>query len=494
MARWDDWDTWEPTQDYPGAPPRESATLGTPPDLREPRQPEASGEKQAASFFDEFSQATREQESRTPGVEDLGGSGMAAVLEAAEAAERRLAEAREAKEEKSAGWQSLVSGWGTSSKPKKAAKPAAAGDSLPPVAPAGGTPATDAPPPPAASGGVTEVRMRRVGTPEPSAREQSWLNPVVAIAVLILTLLIGAGLGMIMGMNMVEPTQIVVTQEPSGPVNPEDQLDPSKTSPSPSKPSTTPNAAANPLKGMRIALDPGHNGGNAAAWQQITLQVPDGRGGTKECDTTGTATNDGYPEHEFNWDVVQRIKKSLEELGAKVSLTRENDTGVGPCVDVRGGFSEKVDADVYVSIHADGSTNTNLRGFFAMVAEPPVNPQVGAVSLDVAKHLVKAMEDAGFKAQTQWPGGIYKRSDLAGLNLQKRPAVMMEMGEMRNPDDAAMMKSSSGRQKYADAIVAGLQAWAEEKESSASPSPHASASNQGEHENRGEHEGADEGE
>ncbi len=36
----------------------------------------------------------------------------------------------------------------------------------------------------------------------------------------------------------------------------------------------------------------------------INRQVPNGRGGTKECQTSGTTTNDRYPEHTFNWDVV----------------------------------------------------------------------------------------------------------------------------------------------------------------------------------------------
>jgi len=52
---------------------------------------------------------------------------------------------------------------------------------------------------------------------------------------------------------------------------------------------------------MSVFLDPGHSGINDSS---ITKQVPNGRDGMKDCGTTGTSTNDGYPEHSFNWDVA----------------------------------------------------------------------------------------------------------------------------------------------------------------------------------------------
>src|SRR5688572_25759566 len=57
--------------------------------------------------------------------------------------------------------------------------------------------------------------------------------------------------------------------------------------------SPTPTAAPPPAV---VVLDPGHNGGNAAASAEIARPVPAG-GFTKPCNTTGTATIDGYAEH-----------------------------------------------------------------------------------------------------------------------------------------------------------------------------------------------------
>jgi N-acetylmuramoyl-L-alanine amidase len=66
------------------------------------------------------------------------------------------------------------------------------------------------------------------------------------------------------------------------------------------------------IAGMTVFLDPGHNGANDSS---ITRQVPDGRGGTKDCETTGAETNDGYPEHTFTWEVTLAIRDALNQMG-----------------------------------------------------------------------------------------------------------------------------------------------------------------------------------
>ena len=123
-------------------------------------------------------------------------------------------------------------------------------------------------------------------------------------------------------------------------------------------------AAALPLAGIVIAIDPGHNGGNAAHATQIARRVWIGNR-WKPCNKVGTTTVSGYSEHRFNFAVALRVKARLEALGATVYLTRPSDTGVGPCIDVRGRFGAKVHAQLTVSIHADGSSSTH-RGFFVM--------------------------------------------------------------------------------------------------------------------------------
>ena len=63
--------------------------------------------------------------------------------------------------------------------------------------------------------------------------------------------------------------------------------------------STTTTLARLPLSGKVIAIDAGHNGGNFAHSAEINQLVDAGNGVTKACDTSGTASNDGYAEYEF---------------------------------------------------------------------------------------------------------------------------------------------------------------------------------------------------
>jgi N-acetylmuramoyl-L-alanine amidase len=56
-------------------------------------------------------------------------------------------------------------------------------------------------------------------------------------------------------------------------------------------------------------------------------------------------------------------------------------------------------------------------------------------------------------------GGLYGRSDLAGLNLADYPEVLLELGNMRNADDAARMTTPQGQADYAAAIVKGITSY-----------------------------------
>ena len=81
-------------------------------------------------------------------------------------------------------------------------------------------------------------------------------------------------------------------------------------------------AAPGGIAGMIVFLDPGHNGANDA---NMTRQVPTGRGDTKDCQASGTATADGFPEHTFNWDTVLLIRQQLTQLGVRTAMSRGND-------------------------------------------------------------------------------------------------------------------------------------------------------------------------
>ncbi|WP_243394090.1 Rv3717 family N-acetylmuramoyl-L-alanine amidase [Mycobacterium ahvazicum] len=208
--------------------------------------------------------------------------------------------------------------------------------------------------------------------------------------------------------------------------------------------------------GSSVFLDAGHNAVNDAS---INEQVPNGRGGTKACQTSGTATTGGYPEHAFNWAVVGLINDSLRQLGVNTALSRDNDSSVGPCVDQRAAQANAMHPNAIVSIHADGGPPSGS-GFHVNYSAPPLNDVQAVPAVQLAHTMRDALVQAGFHPSTYvGSDGLYGRADLAGLNLAQYPAVLVELGNMKNPDEAALMESADGRAKYAAAVTQGIVAF-----------------------------------
>ena len=109
-------------------------------------------------------------------------------------------------------------------------------------------------------------------------------------------------------------------------------------------------AAPSNIAGKIVFLDPGHQG----SMEGLSRQVPTGRGGTKECQTSGTSTTAGFPEHSFTWNVVLLMQQQLANAGVQVHLSRNNDNALGPCVDQRAEMANSLRPNAVVSVHADG--------------------------------------------------------------------------------------------------------------------------------------------
>ncbi|MGB2920746.1 MAG: Rv3717 family N-acetylmuramoyl-L-alanine amidase [Mycobacterium sp.] len=215
-------------------------------------------------------------------------------------------------------------------------------------------------------------------------------------------------------------------------------------------------AAPATIAGKIVFLDPGHNGANDAS---ISRQVPTGRGGTKDCQASGTSTNDGYPEHTFNWDTTLRVRQALTALGVRTAMSRGDDIGPGPCVDERAALANSVRPNAVVSIHGDGGPPTG-RGFHILYSAPPLNAAQAGPSVQFARVMRDQLAGSGIPPATYiGASGLNPRSDIAGLNLAQYPSILVELGNMKNPVDSALMTTEQGRQKYADAVVRGIVAF-----------------------------------
>jgi N-acetylmuramoyl-L-alanine amidase len=215
-----------------------------------------------------------------------------------------------------------------------------------------------------------------------------------------------------------------------------------------------------PGRGPIVVLNPGHNGGNAAHSAEIARPVPAGFSVEKACDTTGTNTNAGYPEHAFNWDVAVRARTILQAHGVRVVLTRPNDTGVGPCVDARAAIGNQPGVAAVVSIHADGAPATGHGFHVNLDSRTPEGATAATVAQSAA--LGRAERDALARLSGLVPStyigknGYVYRDDFAGLNLSSVPTTFLELGNMRNAGDAALQSSASGRARIAAAVADGI--------------------------------------
>ncbi|MCF2125392.1 N-acetylmuramoyl-L-alanine amidase [Strepomyces sp. STD 3.1] len=229
---------------------------------------------------------------------------------------------------------------------------------------------------------------------------------------------------------------------------------------SPSK--SAPAGVSGPLEGKVVVIDPGHNPGNFQHTSEINRKVNVGTH-WKECDTTGTATNAGYPEAKFTLDVAHRLRTLLEEQGATVKLTQDGDRSYGPCVDERARIGNEADADAAISIHADGSGAGN-RGFHVIlpgaVRDGDADTRaIVAPSAELGERVAGNFVRATGSAPSNYVGdgtGLVTRTDLGGLNLSTVPKVFIECGNMRDDEDVALLTSGTWRQKAAQGMSEGI--------------------------------------
>jgi len=215
-----------------------------------------------------------------------------------------------------------------------------------------------------------------------------------------------------------------------------------------------------PLSGRVIGIDPGHNGANYTDPSFLNQWIWNGRA-MEHCDTTGTATNAGYSEALFTFNVSQYLRADLRSQGATVVMTRSSNSGVGPCVNTRAAIINAAHAAVAVDIHADGGPPGG-RGFAILepVADGPNDAVIGSSAT------FGSVLRSDFLTYTGMPvssydgvGGVQPRSDLAGLNLTTVPKVLIECGNMRNATDAALLTSSVFQRRAAAAIDAAIVAF-----------------------------------
>ena len=216
------------------------------------------------------------------------------------------------------------------------------------------------------------------------------------------------------------------------------------------------------LKVGRIVIDPGHGGHD-----------------------TGTIGPTGFMEKDLSLDVARRLGKLLvEQFGAEVVYTREDDTYVP--LENRTALANEKQADLFLSIHANSSRKSSVRGietFYLNVTNDPEALELASrenalaqtsvhelqdivrkitrnEKLAESRELARGIQESLYKELRKQSREIKSRGVkqapfvvLIGANM---PSVLAEVAFLSNREDEQLLKSPQGRQAVAEALLAGM--------------------------------------
>ncbi|SDC38737.1 N-acetylmuramoyl-L-alanine amidase [Massilia sp. PDC64] len=244
---------------------------------------------------------------------------------------------------------------------------------------------------------------------------------------------------------------------------------PQPTTPQPAPPQAPAKAAPGQkvTRMVTIALDPGHGGEDPGA--------------------TGAT---GVHEKDIVLAVAKRLKAKLEDLpNTRVMLTRDADFFVP--LGQRVEKARKVQADLFVSIHADAFVEPTARGSSVFVLSEKgasssaarwlANDQnkadlIGGVNLGTHdRQLASVLIDLSQTAQindsmklgkavlTEIGGinrlhrGVVEQAGFAVLKAPDIPSILVETAFISNPEEEARLKDDAYQNQLADAITKGIK-------------------------------------
>lgn len=169
-------------------------------------------------------------------------------------------------------------------------------------------------------------------------------------------------------------------------------------------------AAAGPLAGRRICLDPGHGGAEEPG---AVFDFGDGKV-LREADVT--------------LDVARTLRGWLLADGAAVTLTRTSDVYLG--LDERAAVCNAAGADIVVSIHLNGGSNPAWNGALALFFK--------SIDQRLAERLAVALQAGLARNAPGLPFTAYGAQPFEGRVLLRTtmPAVIVEPVFLTNPAEA----------------------------------------------------------
>ena len=227
----------------------------------------------------------------------------------------------------------------------------------------------------------------------------------------------------------------------------------------------------------------------AAREPAFVAVIDPGHGGEQE----GALSPAGEKEKDVTLDLALRLSRRLRRMGAKVVLTRTADVTV-PLAN-RAALATALRADVFVSVHLNsmptpeqrrrtsgietyflsaGATDSRASAVAArenadrLAGEPepdPNDPVAGILSsledaavLQQSSRLAYALHERLVTALGAEDHGV-KQAPFYVLAGARMPAVLLEVGFISNPEEAARLRRREYRDRIADAVADGVRAF-----------------------------------
>ena len=178
--------------------------------------------------------------------------------------------------------------------------------------------------------------------------------------------------------------------------------------------------------GKTVCLDPGHGPGNVNG-------SPDGE----------------FREHEFCWDLSQRVGALLEAHGVHAIYTRTYDTV--PSLTERAGVSNRAGTDCFVSIHTNAAGNDGWYDASGLEIYTSAGPEDAPRNV-LAADLVNAFHAAGVSLRRE----PIKHQLYTVLVKTTAPAVLIEYGFHTSKEDVALLLDDGHIDKLAEATAKGI--------------------------------------
>ena len=176
----------------------------------------------------------------------------------------------------------------------------------------------------------------------------------------------------------------------------------------------------------------------------------------------------GISEKSLTLAIQSRVKAKLESEGYQVVTTRTSDTYVD--LTDRSRAANASESDIFVSIHINASGSSAAQGietyYYQPYAEYPsrINATYHAnpTRLSMSDTLANAIQSSLINATGAQNQGV-KRQTFAVLRETTAPAVLLELGFLSNPQEAARLSTSDYQETLANAIVAGIKSYYEKE-------------------------------